>query len=257
MEARYYNPSIGRFLSQDPVFLAIRDQNSVKEKTQQELQEILSDPQLLNSYSYARNNPLAYVDENGEWPSWSQIKTGVQAGWNLVKPFVQNKVNQVQNSWNSYNAYMKTPEAKQKSKASSLQGTVYVGPIAGIDRYVGFGVGSINSAGPQSGRLLSNGLKVGQNFGGNYGQVIENNSGRIQGLTDHAVEQFFARPDMSLNSITKTVMNPLVTLKNGTNTNYLSNEAFVVLNKAGNVVTWFGKQNFGSKIKEILKSTKK
>jgi hypothetical protein len=51
-------------------------------------------------------------------------------------------------------------------------------------------------------------------------------------------------------------MNPLVTLQNGTNTNYLSREAFVVLNKAGQVVTWWGKENFGSTIQKILESTK-
>ncbi|MCC7356744.1 MAG: VCBS repeat-containing protein [Candidatus Doudnabacteria bacterium] len=147
MEARYYNPNIGRFLSQDPVFLALGNEEGVQQKTQQELQEILSDPQLLNSYSYARNNPLAYIDENGEWPSWSQIKTGFQTAWNVAKPFVQNKINQVQNSWNSYNAYMDTPEAQQKSRDAAMGGMAYLGPIGGTDRYFGFGVGSINSVG--------------------------------------------------------------------------------------------------------------
>jgi len=52
MNARYQNPEVGRFVSQDPIFI-----NSPE--------EYLSDPQQFNSYSYARNNPLAYIDPTG------------------------------------------------------------------------------------------------------------------------------------------------------------------------------------------------
>ena len=52
LNARYYNGSNGRFVSQDPVFL--------------DLDLDFSDPQTLNSYSYARNNPLVYTDPTGE-----------------------------------------------------------------------------------------------------------------------------------------------------------------------------------------------
>ncbi|MBI4208926.1 MAG: RHS repeat-associated core domain-containing protein [Deltaproteobacteria bacterium] len=45
--ARYYDPKIGRFLSIDP------------------------DPQgFLSHYSYVKNNPLIYVDPNGQWEVW-------------------------------------------------------------------------------------------------------------------------------------------------------------------------------------------
>ncbi|MHB1459238.1 MAG: RHS repeat-associated core domain-containing protein [Armatimonadota bacterium] len=45
--ARYYDPAIGRFVSADT------------------LVQNFSDPQTLNRYSYARNNPLYYVDPSG------------------------------------------------------------------------------------------------------------------------------------------------------------------------------------------------
>jgi RHS repeat-associated protein len=48
--ARYYNPALGRFISADSI---IPD---------------LQDPQLLNRYSYVRNNPLTYVDPTGQSP---------------------------------------------------------------------------------------------------------------------------------------------------------------------------------------------
>ena len=47
--ARYYDPLIGRFTGVDPWGGDIND------------------PQSLNKYSYVRNNPMKYVDENGEW----------------------------------------------------------------------------------------------------------------------------------------------------------------------------------------------
>ncbi|MEK7539656.1 MAG: RHS repeat-associated core domain-containing protein [Patescibacteria group bacterium] len=47
LNARYYDPSIGRFLSQDPWF------------------GDLTNPQSLNKYSYAENNPLKYIDPTG------------------------------------------------------------------------------------------------------------------------------------------------------------------------------------------------
>jgi RHS repeat-associated protein len=51
--ARYYEQNVGQWLSQDP---ASRDNP----------QQFLVDPQQLNSYSYGRNNPIRFIDQNGE-----------------------------------------------------------------------------------------------------------------------------------------------------------------------------------------------
>lgn len=59
LNARYYDGSRGQFLSQDPVFLGL----GVDQRTEL----ALMDPQLLNSYSYARNNPIINKDPDGEW----------------------------------------------------------------------------------------------------------------------------------------------------------------------------------------------
>ncbi len=66
MNARYYNSTYGRFTSQDASFLAIGDYNKLGELTGQDLQTYLQDPQQLNSYSYARNNPLVNTDPTGQ-----------------------------------------------------------------------------------------------------------------------------------------------------------------------------------------------
>ena len=58
LNARYYGGSRGQFVSQDPVFREM----GVDERTER----VLADPQMLNSYSYSRNNPLILQDSNGE-----------------------------------------------------------------------------------------------------------------------------------------------------------------------------------------------
>ena len=76
MGARYQNPEIGRFISEDPVYLGTGTQGS-DENGQKQLRSYLSDPQGFNSYSYSRNNPLRYVDPNGEW--FKEFFTGQQS----------------------------------------------------------------------------------------------------------------------------------------------------------------------------------
>jgi RHS repeat-associated protein len=56
MNARYYDSGIGRFVSQDPEFWKMS-----------KLDIQLVDPQSWNSYTYARNNPLANVDPTGNF----------------------------------------------------------------------------------------------------------------------------------------------------------------------------------------------
>ena len=55
LNARYYNSAQGQFLSEDPVFLG--DPKN----------QVLTDPQSLNSYSYANDNPIVKSDPNGKF----------------------------------------------------------------------------------------------------------------------------------------------------------------------------------------------
>jgi RHS repeat-associated protein len=64
---RYQNGSIGKFISQDPVFQAVGSGAEVQARTGLKLQQYLSDPQGMNSYSYARNNPMKLVDKSGDY----------------------------------------------------------------------------------------------------------------------------------------------------------------------------------------------
>lgn len=66
VKARYLNSAYNRFISQDDLFLSIGNVEKLKKVTDRSLREVLSDPQGLNSYSYARNNPFKYVDFTGK-----------------------------------------------------------------------------------------------------------------------------------------------------------------------------------------------
>lgn len=85
LDARYYNSTIGRFISQDPMFWALP-------------KELLADPQQLNSYSYARNNPIVGSDPSGLKPEPLEAAQmnmavyqdghegeGLSGGWGYIK----------------------------------------------------------------------------------------------------------------------------------------------------------------------------
>jgi len=57
--ARYMNDKIGRFVSVDPV-------GAVNEKTSKSNEKILLNPQRLNLYVYASDNPYKYMDPDGQ-----------------------------------------------------------------------------------------------------------------------------------------------------------------------------------------------
>lgn len=117
LDARYYNPSQGQFISQDPIFLAIGDPKRLKQITRlekmflsdpqlgnlrmgelsskvasgwrEDLQsrgssisqaEYLADPQIQNSYAYARGNPITMKDPEGLWGVFFQGDISGTAG---------------------------------------------------------------------------------------------------------------------------------------------------------------------------------
>ncbi|MEX0931733.1 MAG: RHS repeat-associated core domain-containing protein, partial [Candidatus Paceibacterota bacterium] len=81
LNARYYESTRGQFLSQDSVFW--------------ELNQDLTDPQSLNSYSYAENNPIVKSDPSGRCVG-PLVAACIGAGGGLVAQFGADIYNNVQ-----------------------------------------------------------------------------------------------------------------------------------------------------------------
>jgi RHS repeat-associated protein len=62
---RYYNPSQGQSISEDPAFLAILNPTRLQQLTRKEQNQLFADPQQRNAYSYGRDNPVTLKDPNG------------------------------------------------------------------------------------------------------------------------------------------------------------------------------------------------
>ena len=65
LHARYLSSPLGQFTSQDPVHVAVGDANKIQQLTGLAQQDYLKNPQTLNSYSYALDNPINYSDPKG------------------------------------------------------------------------------------------------------------------------------------------------------------------------------------------------
>jgi RHS repeat-associated protein len=69
LQARYYDGSKGQFLSEDPVFLG------------DPKQQVLTNPQSLNSYSYANDNPITNKDPDGRLAVGGSYNVNVEGGF--------------------------------------------------------------------------------------------------------------------------------------------------------------------------------
>ena len=105
LNARYYDGNRGQFLSQDPVFWS-QNQN-------------LPDPQSLNSYSYAGNNPINWSDPTGLFTKDSPaniVRNLMESVFNLtasisslVNNLVRNPVESVQSAGQRINSVIAHP----------------------------------------------------------------------------------------------------------------------------------------------------
>lgn len=146
MGARYYNGEVGRFTAQDPVFLSVGNVSQLKVKADISFDTYLKSPQTHNSYSYTANNPIKYVDKNGEF---LHIAVGALGG-GLIGMGAQGVSDFVSGNYSGSQEY-----------AGAFTGGAVVGGIAagtgGLSLVPMIGAGL---AGGTANGLVSEGLKV-------------------------------------------------------------------------------------------------
>ncbi len=124
LNARYYDPKRGQFLSQDPAFLDI-GALGFEQNYQRTLQQHLMSPQAMNSYSYANNNPIKNSDPQGEVVP---LLAGAAAGlWALTEAGLS--------VYDGYTAYqtINNPNTSYLERSIAVSGFVagIVGPAGG------------------------------------------------------------------------------------------------------------------------------
>jgi len=98
-------------------------------------------------------------------------------------------------------------------------------------------------------------INVGDHLG-KLGTVVENTVQEITGFTRHGLNQKISR-SVSSSNILEAVRNPTVTIQQTGDTMLrLTQEVAVVLNKGGEVVTTYGREQFNSTISNIVNSIK-
>ncbi len=151
MNARLYDPALGRFLSPDP-WIQLPDMS-----------------QNLNRYTYAMNNPLCYVDENGEF-FWFAI--GAAALFGAVTN-VAVHWKQIKATGGGWKGFWKGASYALAGAAAGAAGTA-----------AAFGVGSMLGAYGVSVSLSSSGIMAGAINGASDGLV----SGFMLGTSNSLLE---------------------------------------------------------------------
>jgi RHS repeat-associated protein len=129
MQARYQNSSRGQFISEDPIFLGNPSQQN------------LTDPQSLNSYSYADDNPVVKKDPNGQCPTCLVVGGAVVLG--AVGGVAQQGLSDVVSDYGTYGLNV---QDYQFSPAKDYAHSAFSGAALGLAISTGgaFGLGAVS-----------------------------------------------------------------------------------------------------------------
>jgi len=148
LNARYYQGSRGQFMSQDPVFLRIGS-GGQDVRNKQQLAALLADPQLLNSYSYARGNPISLKDPTGQIPVVLAVWTGANFAYNAAQYFIERyeantaRMHPSAFSPNEYAALQGAPGNRLEDFAGGVVASLISSPIGVALDFAGL-IGDIN-----------------------------------------------------------------------------------------------------------------
>ncbi|HBV33008.1 TPA: hypothetical protein DEB72_00550 [Patescibacteria group bacterium] len=121
--------------------MAVGNNYQIKEKTGLNLDKYLSDPQGFNSYSYARNNPLKLIDEDGAW--FKEFLMGQQS-WSSFQLEVGEAANQLGQNSPTLNAAMDHPYVAGAAVGIGVGAGAYGTVAVGSQIAVGIRLGTLS-----------------------------------------------------------------------------------------------------------------
>ena len=111
---------MGRFTQVDPLLYYISDNQALKDNFGRELNEILSNPQIFNAYAYALNNPIRYIDPDGNssedpYANYKEA-VGKLADWlaDKIDSYLENQQKQLQETQDHFASQFDSLSDEQK-----------------------------------------------------------------------------------------------------------------------------------------------
>ena len=181
MNARLYDPVLGRFLSPDP-FVQMPDFS-----------------QSFNRYSYCLNNPLVYVDENGEVAWLVPFITGVVGG---VSNLLAN-LNNIEGFWDGLSTFAVGFGA---GALAIVLGGSSIGAAIGVGAAAGAVTSFNNEIVAQTGANFSSAGDV------NWDNVWQSTiSGTVAGAASGAVGSWISTANIAVNGISSPLLSSAAT----------------------------------------------
>jgi RHS repeat-associated protein len=255
--ARFYDPEVGRFISVDPA------------------------EDGANWYAYCNDNPVRFVDpdglrvgdnDNGGWDgsgydgdseSSSFRNNGYQYGGNSGSSGGSGShsssssndriANVMGNVLPGSSSYGNAINSFENGDYLGAIGWTFAGAAEEFAFLCSFGtVGSLSRVALTAGKAEVLSTKIGTSYG-KFGTVVENPNIEITEFSGHAINQAITR-GVNPSAIQDTLNNPVAVLsqRGGGAFAYVSERAVVVVSKAGEVITVWGKETFSPVVKQII-----
>lgn len=253
-QARYYDPEIGRFISQDPLQWRVG-----------ELVKFLEMPQVLNYYSYSINNPIIFYDPTGRLPDPTDVVVGGCLAFAPLCLAVKEAAETVLIAGGVAlltGGAAKTGAELAETYKGSQNSTILSQNRSNQDVAKAADAASIAAAGSSAasgGSITPNPndpndeiIKKINEISGKFGKVTENPGISIEKFSSHGLDQAITRGIGSQNII-NTIRNPLVVLQQGSDKYvYISKAASVVIDNSGKFITAVGSSQFNNTVQEIV-----
>ena len=184
-QAREYQPETGRFVSEDPI------------------KGFVEHPITLNHYAYCFNNPLVLVDNNGAWPSLSDIKNGISNACGAVADVVGGAVESAKQFVNDHGKLISTAVVIGALAVGSIMATAPI--VAAV--FAGAAIGATIETGFQAYDIHKSGGNIFDQDAYNYKKIIFSGAvGAVTGLVSGGAAAVSASVSAKIKISEKTII---------------------------------------------------